>query len=65
MDLTGWHSFMHAGVPGVPNPFSYNEIEVWREGWPSPVRQRPGEFPEMNAVGLYWRPARACKPKEG
>ena len=53
----GWLPWINSYGIDRPEPYDYAEVETWREGWTVPHLGVPGDNPEMNAVGLYWRPA--------
>ena len=53
---TGWRLWLGPAV-GDGSAYDYVEVETWREGWQTTGLQTPEANPEMNAYGLWWRPA--------
>lgn len=59
----GWRCWAGMRASGTTmlhgkRPYDYVEIEIWREGWDDAQLVDPCQMaPEMNVVGLWWRPA--------
>lgn len=55
---SGWRPWLAMYVDSEFSlPYDYVEVEIWRKGWMDTYTQKPDANPEMNANGLWWRPA--------
>lgn len=54
----GWRMWdQHYGLTAQRTPYTYGKVQIVRREWDEPRTVDPNCLPpEMNIIGLYWRP---------